>query len=523
MLCDPTGTCQQTPREIRPSDSEPPPGDNSCQNKSWANSPNSSSAASSSTVRYLQTYYRHTSAEPITGYSGQDLVQHYFKYVCPLFSCFDSSINKFRDLVSKNWSTSATLSLSIQSMSAAHLANYYSSLAPLGIRKRSQAWISLQRDLHHYRVQRAPLEIIIMNLMLLGLSASWHQASNLGMQYLHIARSLIRHQIEEGDDGGGVEFFQKGLMYWEMLVSFVDPVPIAPIAGRLILAPPDDPLASPNPIMPHPWAGVVTEVHFALAEIGRVLRRQRSSRDSMTTDAAQPPDNSFSASFDLDWATDLSKFLHAVTIPPVEKIGDFHDKRTSKDDLVRLASAYRLVGILEIYSIFPHLAHEHIQMATTIDGFNFGCMDQDVGNSDSVAKSLPKLAKFVLFSILKPITIESGSSRLLPLLYVIIANHLLLSETRDESDVVLNDDDEIQPRTLIDERMLEMSRKYPQRPQLQMLDLTRVIWHRLDGESMDVHWLQVMHQKGMQTLMGWCCCRPALFGTVFSCNSSIQS
>ncbi|KAF2011822.1 hypothetical protein BU24DRAFT_396414 [Aaosphaeria arxii CBS 175.79] len=438
------------------------------------------------------------------GYTDQDLVQHYFRHVCSLFSCFDSSINPFRNLVSAYWGSSETMNLSIQSMSAAHLANHYPSLAQIGLRKRSQAWMSLQKDLHQRKPRKVPADVISLNLMLLGLSSSWHRTSRIGAQYIYIARNLLRQQIDEADEGNTVEFFQNGLLYWEMLLSFIDPVPIAALPGRVTIEPPEDPTSLPVPIVPHPWTGVVTEVNFAFAEIGRILRRQRIHKGLSATGVSLFSDYEVSVSFDVDFATELEKFLLSIKMPPLEKIADLHDRRTSKEDVVRVSMAYRLAGLLEIYAVFPDLLQQRVEHATTTDGFTFGCQIPGSSICDTRAKCLSDLANYILYQIVEPISIRSGSSRMLSLLYVILSSHLQPTKTQEMGDFESGHEEEheVQPRTLIEERMLALSRKYPQRPQLQMLDIIKEVWHRQDKGDMNVHWLNVLQDKSMQTMMG---------------------
>lgn len=74
----------------------------------------------------LETFYRMSlPSKPIAQFTGDNLVEHYFAEVCPLYSCFDSELNPFRTLVSELWSTSSTIYYTIQSMAAANLANHY--------------------------------------------------------------------------------------------------------------------------------------------------------------------------------------------------------------------------------------------------------------------------------------------------------------------------------------------------------------------------------------------------------------
>lgn len=193
------------------------------------------STAPGSENSLLQTYYRLSEPGQVIGLTDESFVDYYFENVCSVLSCFDSAMNPFRSVVEQMWTNSAAMYLTIQSMAIGHLANYYPYLAPLGLEKRSQAWKYLQRDLQSFRIGKVSGDSLLMTLLMLGLSSSWHQPSHLGMQYLLIARDLMQRRLqrpqnkaEKSQDDTAVDdgFFGHALMYWEMLISFVDPVPL---------------------------------------------------------------------------------------------------------------------------------------------------------------------------------------------------------------------------------------------------------------------------------------------------------
>ena len=81
----------------------------------------------------LETFYRMSMPTPYARFSADHLVRHYFTDVCSLVSCFDSPLNPFRKLVANEISRSNTVSLAVQSMAIANLANNYLYMAPLGM------------------------------------------------------------------------------------------------------------------------------------------------------------------------------------------------------------------------------------------------------------------------------------------------------------------------------------------------------------------------------------------------------
>lgn len=220
----------------------------------------------------LKTFYRLSVPNKVPGFSDDDLVSHYFNHVCGIYSCFDSDSNQFRTLVADKIATSSTIRFTVESMAVGHLANFYPHIATLGNAKRGRAWKSLQQDLQLLRQKSVSIDTVLLVLLLLGLSSSWHQASNLGLQYLFIARDLVQVKLQRNEHSPHDDFLLDALMYWEMLASFMDPVPMAALHN---IKSPDLTLAARSvPITPHPWTGVSSEIFFVLAEIGRILRRR---------------------------------------------------------------------------------------------------------------------------------------------------------------------------------------------------------------------------------------------------------
>ena len=466
--------------------------------------PADSSAVSRSAAgskRFLQTYYRMSRPGQIAGLTDEDFVNYYFHNVCTVYSCFDSPHNKFRSLVADAWTNSATIYLAIQSMAAGHLANHYPSLAPLGLQKRSQAWRYLQKDLQLHRVAKIPTETVLLSLLLLGPSSSWHQASNLGMQFLFIARNLMQHYLRESFSRSSPpeleneEFFHEALMRWEMVASFVDPVPFTAIAGNMRF--PEQQLPSNRERMfPHPWTGVAPEIHFAVAEVGRMLRRRRTHSGQMPS-TPQSSSTAYISGTDDQWVEMLENFLHTIELPSTDDIANYEDVRTPSVDLIVSADALRFVGLLEIYDVFPHLLHRHANNDTELSGFSFAFATEAATPTANQEVSVTAMAMHILETV-KPIAITSAACRFLPFILLAAGCRLRLAAGFTEQQ----QDEITQVRYVVEARMLLLSRKYPQKPMLQMLDIIKEVWQRLDQGSTEAHWLDVADEKGWQTLMG---------------------
>lgn len=467
-------------------------------------SPSKDDASSPSVSGLLGTFYRLARPTPIAQFSDEHLVTHYFSEVCSLYSCFDSVANPFRSLVSNLWTTSTTIYLSIQSMAIANLSNHYLYMAPLGQSKRSQAWKSLQYDLQLFRAGGMPLEKILVSLLLLGLSSPWHQPSNLGLQYLFIARNLLQAYLRSDANKRpphlvltDEKFFMDAFMYWEMLATFVDPIPMMPFPG----------FGSPKPQVPaadekkaaHPWAGLTAELQFALAEIGRLLRRRRG-RTGATRRIQQENDD------DSRWAASLEEFLYGVQIPSPSNIVDYSDDNTPTTDLIRIAEAQRFIGLLEIYNAYSQCLERQIHSGVFPNSqvLQFGTPTDHTSYSNKLHSWLCAMAMYTL-DVVREISISSASCRLLPLILMSCSSQLRLPDHMDallDETSMTKQNEVVEHREFVESRMFALSRKYPQRQMLLMLDVMKESWHRLDHGFDDSHWLDVAHEREWLTMMG---------------------
>ena len=454
----------------------------------------------------LETFYRISPPTPTARFSAEHLIQHYFSDVCSLISCFDSQKNPFRTLVADELTRSSTVSLSIQSMSIAHLANHYLYMAPLGIAKRSQAWKLLQSDLRRHRAGLIPLETVLLSLLLMGSSSSWHQPSNLGFPYLYITRTLMQGYLRStrgAKPQAGLrdeKFFVDALMQWEMLASFLDPFPMGGFPGYGMPKPPVS--SDEGQRLPHPWTGVSTEICFALAEVGRILRRRQKKSPTMS-DSHDP--KSLQAE-DERWAAELEKFLCSVRLPMSEDILDYGDSDTPKSDLIRAADGHRFVGLLELYRAFPNLYENRRSNAVSFPLLYDQDPNQSIdhsGYTTMLDSALCAIASEILES-LKKLSISSSACRLLPLILVSCACQLRFPDQLQPEKEAHGDrnDQVVDARYFVESRMLALSMRYPQRPILQILEIVKEVWDRLDNDQVDnTHWMDVMHERHLQTLL----------------------
>lgn len=172
--------------------------------------------------------------------------------------------------------------------------------------------------------------------------------------------------------------------------------------------------------------------------------------------------------------------------------------------------ACRNVSLMELYGIFPLMLVERLNHGTESLGLSFQIIfDTDLTLeqreeewSSSVATQSLELLQYV------PIT--SAACRLQPILLLSIAGQMRYSKSvsqptqsplesvDDENEICKNVDHN---RWFIEARMLALSKKFPQKPLLRMIEITKEVWNRLDSGD-DCHWMDVVNEKGWYTIMG---------------------
>jgi hypothetical protein len=112
------------------------------------------------------------------------LVEYYFKEVAGLFSCYDSMMNPFRTTVSQLWQSSPVICRTLQSMAATCLVEESPHLGKIGIQLRQEAMALLENEFKFD-------DMTLLALLMLGQTASWHDATDLGIPLFNRVRQLL--------------------------------------------------------------------------------------------------------------------------------------------------------------------------------------------------------------------------------------------------------------------------------------------------------------------------------------------
>ena len=434
------------------------------------------------------------------------LVQHYFKDVCAVFSSFDSVLNPFRTTIGRIYQECPSINYAIQSMAAAHLANTFPNMAATGVELQRKAFNALQEELPHVHSGQASATKTFLSIMLLGLTTSWHDGNALGLDCLSIARSLILPKLLSRSEGIEAQredqFFEESLIHWEMLMGFVtedamsfsSPSGLRPRRVSKESAPggrrPD------GKIVPHPWTGIAPKGQFLLAEVGRLVRRERSLDKDSATDVRRRQENALNAA-------SLEEDLLALEYPTAEEIADTGDERTPNQDFIVIVEAYRCAGLLELYRVFPSILRKRLgdrsDMSENVD-FQFPMPRFETPYEDTDIKLwLNSLAMHILRSI-ESLPSSSGTFCIQPLLLVIAASELKFVSSVDFFDVHANDSKILSARDFVMRRLQEFALRLPNKPLRQMIQLIKETWRQSD-DGQDAFWIDIMNDHGWHTVM----------------------
>ncbi|KAH0830995.1 hypothetical protein FOPE_02092 [Fonsecaea pedrosoi] len=192
-----------------------------------------------------------------------------------------------------------------------------------------------------------------------GLSSSWYDWKDLGLEHYYGASALLSELLIENPKipPKTTQFFAEFLLYWWMMLSFAcDP------ELRQIQDPPPIPQHMPEPRMPHPLTGISPESQLLLGKVGRLVLSQRRTalRQAMTTAGAL---NYGLAG--IEESRNLEHQLVSLKIPTADMILDPQDPHTSVNDLVNIAQAYQLCGLLLLYCTYPNLLDHKLPPETS--------------------------------------------------------------------------------------------------------------------------------------------------------------
>ena len=151
------------------------------------------------------------------------LVKHWFCYICPMMSTFDSEINYNRRIAESSWSMSKPVFYTIQAMAAACLADSQPHIRLVLPSLRLQAVAAVNQGIADARKSKGVgiAADLVFALFALGSSSSWSnfQPAISEHAWLDVAREILDLWKAELSalDFLFHSYFCQALSYWEML------------------------------------------------------------------------------------------------------------------------------------------------------------------------------------------------------------------------------------------------------------------------------------------------------------------
>jgi hypothetical protein len=291
------------------------------------------------------------------------LIEYYFKEVAALFSSYDSQMNPFRTTVSRLWGSSLAMCRTMQSMAAATLVTEFPQFGPMGRKMRDEAVEIITRE-------AVIDDKSLLALLMLGQTASWHDPSDLGILFFNLLRKQLNTISSSSqtsgfsfpkNDNNNYRFFEEALIYWEMLLSFVADNDTMVLSDNLRTA---SSMGETFVLqrVPHPWTGIARDTQFTVHEVGQLIRRERKRIHSRRFTSQ---DDITRAQLAIEKARELEERLLGLAHPSEAEIVSPGDDDTPVWHLVTMAEAYRCVGLMQLYRVFPDLLHNRLPAATS--------------------------------------------------------------------------------------------------------------------------------------------------------------
>ncbi|KAJ6079704.1 hypothetical protein N7467_009457 [Penicillium canescens] len=451
------------------------------------------------------------------------LVEYYFRTVCNQWSSFDCPLNPFRTIISRLWSRNAAIYFTIQSMSAASLANDFPSMRAIGRQTQQQAIVCLQNSARGGTARMGDDEFFLA-LLMLGSTTGWHDASDLGLAYLKAAQEHLLKQKRRCKSSNFAvakqyPLFKQCLLYWNLLAAFV--AEDSPILNE------DSPTENSDgdlsiylvdgQAIPHPWTGSLTYSLSLFYRTARVIRASKTSHRKQVQ-ALDPTLVDFSClAEELDLRQRAEELEQNILFSgfsfycgPV----DIGDMNTPPSHFLTLAEAYRCAALLQIYHVFPEILEERLRSNQEADGEPstpalFLLLFPITADwlSLSVEDTRHTFALHIV-SLLDQLPSTSGTKVMQPVILACISSDLVFSSGSVLGPAAntipsLNtlDVDIAQARRKVKMKMSELTIILPKLPMQRISNVINETWDRADS-GLEEFWLDVMLDLHLETIMG---------------------
>lgn len=345
------------------------------------------------------------------------LLDCYSDRLSRVLSIYNGAFSPFRATVLSSWTRSPLLFPLFKFLAGAYQLNLTGERSfdlvvnEARISTLHQLSLSLAKIDSISSIKRVELMLVIV---MFGLSSSWYDLNDLGLAHYNAAARLLK---DVNVDKANVplqnyQYFEECLIYWWMMLSFACDPSLQVIERPPRLVPKR---AVTTRWIPHPLTGISSQVQYLLGQVGYLVfaQRRRILAYPLTT-----TENLLQSLSDIEKARGLEGQLQLLDLPPIQSIVDPKDPHTPVVDLVNMANAYRICGLLLLYHAFPDLLQAKLASEAK---------DETPGSFSSDKKSrqqfLVSLALYVL-QILGENNEDSGTRTIEAILLVIVAGEL---------------------------------------------------------------------------------------------------
>ncbi|KAI5460902.1 amino acid permease-domain-containing protein [Mariannaea sp. PMI_226] len=460
------------------------------------------------------------------------LLSHYFSSVCQVASSFDSAYNPYRSEMSDMMRHSPIIFNCVMSMSAAHLCQQEKSASATPLLFQTEAISKIAQEVakvelnpqvfmppkHSNTSQDMTLfnstvkDDLLLGIIILGMTSSWHHPSSLGLYHLTGARQLFKiwmaknNLFEVSHPLSRLQsFLVSSMVYWEVMVSCLIDQEMDAVSYLDVFC------DLPTAIFSHPcpWTGVGTSILIRLAKSINLVRQRVRIRNLADRDA-DGANVAKSSSLLIKEAIRLEEEVVKSQIPFIGIIKDTGDPHTPADHLHKIARCHRLATLLELHRAFPELA----------SGQNTTGLSKHIEH-DGIDESSQKILglAFEILEIMQTIPDDSGTIAIQSLVYLIAGSALGFGCTMEGPGT----SSQIRLRGLIKSwRQFVLERLYLSYLSLKLQTINRVatvlkeVWSRMDsltvtepntescwkGSFTQTHWIDVMVEKKLETILG---------------------
>ncbi|RAH54110.1 hypothetical protein BO85DRAFT_404233 [Aspergillus piperis CBS 112811] len=446
---------------------------------------------------------------------------YYFSDTCRILSAYDSPTNLLREWVTRLSTEHPLIDACVLSISAAHLSQQQHEMSKLDASHHTAALSKLAAELDaldkqspsdsHDKALLSPkttasTTVLLLGITMIGKTSSWNDPSSPGTQHLEAARAIFKSLYCERhyepspdtcllgpDDPRPRHFFVGALAYWEALMSFV--VDNSTDTTDYLLPFRDDEC---NMSFIHPWSGMSPKLFIYLSRVGSLARQAHHLRRASNSPQRTPKERHELLSQDKH----LEELICQYRFPRQDQFQSTGDPSTPILHFRFLARAYELSIMLELCRTFPELLRR----------------DQRELDHDTQKQHLNTLAITILTLIAK--IPETSGTRAIQMPILVIAGSTLQFQRIEDLDV----DMEVLPegvpvstqtrgqfdiqfwRLFVDSRLDKLASYMGLDTVRRACRIVRETWARADrlllSSSLHVHWIDVMIDNGLETLIG---------------------